>query len=96
MATERFKFGVAGFKSLSSLPILNGFEDLGAVRAPAARTDYASEPKWEKVYRLQKLGVEDQLELAKVLRLRLARLGFEKLTRRVNFCKGLPRGVVEG
>ncbi len=30
--------------------------------------------------RLQKLGVEDQLELAKVLHLRLARLGFEKLT----------------
>jgi hypothetical protein len=52
--------------------------------------------KWEKVYRLQKLGVEDQLELAKVLRLRLARLGFEKLTRRVKFCKGLPPGVVEG
>ncbi|MDG2013319.1 MAG: hypothetical protein P8J33_07430, partial [Pirellulaceae bacterium] len=52
---------------------------LGAVRAPAACTDYASGLKWEKVYRLQKLGVENQLQLARGLRLPLARLDFEEL-----------------
>ena len=46
MTTVRFKFDVAGFRSLpilhESLPILHGFEVLGAFRRPVARTDYAS------------------------------------------------------
>ncbi len=79
MATERFKFDVANFKSLSSLPILNGFEDSGAVRTSASRTDYASGLQWGKMYRLQEFRIDDQRQLAKVVRLSLARLDFEEL-----------------
>jgi len=62
--------------------IFHGFGIQRAFRRTLPRTDYASGLMAAKKLpnRLQKLGGEDQLELAKVHRLRLARLGFEKLT----------------
>ena len=59
--------------------ILHGIGILRAFRQTLARTDYASGLKWEKVYRLQKLGGEDQQQLSGGRRLRLARLDFEEL-----------------
>ena len=76
-----FKFGGAGLKVLPSLAISLGFEDRVTFRRPVARTDYESRLMAANMSpsRLQERGVEDQLELAKVLRLRLAKLGFEEL-----------------
>ena len=47
VATESFKFDVPGFNAFLYLPVSLGFGDLGAVRVPAARTDYMARLKWE-------------------------------------------------
>ena len=47
LAAVRFKFDEAVFKSLTSLPIMSGFEDRVTFKRPATRTGYAAGMKWE-------------------------------------------------
>ena len=76
-----FKLGGAGLKVLPSLPISLGFEDRVTFRRPVARAVYEFRLMAAKMSPnlLQELGVEDQLQLARCLRLRLGELDFEEL-----------------
>ncbi len=80
MTTVWSKHGGAGLKVCSSLPISPGFEDRVTFGRPVAGTDYASGLMAANMSpnRLQEIGVEDQLQLARRLRLLLARLDFEE------------------